>query len=228
MNFPDHIWKRPTTVLKLFEHNCVNKRAIGQMYSLIMLFLHRTCKKFQLSCISITKFPHKHFSHIICMSVKILLSTYMINCEQDTTNITVNKCPLWEDDGNVQQQRTLLCQHPSTAKCTSSSTAGKSSHSFLKTEVSACKSWLCSQMTFCGTMLIRTSSVVTVSLNKGLNTLLTDCRPYPTRWWVTTNIHFTNKTGRRQPLGRWLFIRTDDQIRFLLIKIGFASPCLQL
>lgn len=127
----------------------------------------------------------------------IIVSFYMINCEQDTTNITVNKCPLWEDDGNVQQQRTLLCQHPSTAKGTSRSSEGKSSHSFLKTEVSACKSWLCSHMTFCGTVLIRTSSVVMVSLNKGLKTLLNDSRPYPTRWWVTTNIHFTNKTKRR-------------------------------
>jgi len=75
---------------------------------------------------------------------------------------------------------------------------------------SACKSWLCSHTTFCGTVLIRTSSVVTVSLNKGLKTLLTDSRPYSTRWWVTTNIHFTNKTGRRQLLGRWLIIYQDS------------------
>lgn len=77
MKLPYHTWKRPTTVLNFFEHNCVNKYATGQMYSLIMLFLQRTCKKFQFSCISITKFPHKHFSHIIYMSVKILVWVFI-------------------------------------------------------------------------------------------------------------------------------------------------------
>lgn len=149
------------------------------------------------------------FTYYLHVCEDIIVSFYMINCEQDTTNITVNKCPLWEDDGNVQQQRTLLCQHPWTAKCTSRSSEGKSSTLSSK-HVSACKSWLCSHMTFYGAVLIRTSSFVMVSLNEGLNTILTDSRPHPTRWWVTTNIHFTNKTGRRQLLGRWLIIYQDS------------------
>ena len=169
------------------------------------------------------------FTYSLHICEDIIVSFHMMNCKQDTTNFTVNKCPLWEDDGNVHQERTLLCQHPSTAKSTSRSSAGKTAYSFLKTEVSACKSWLCSHTNFCGTVLIITSSVVMVSLNRGINTLLTDSRPYPTRWRVTTNFHFINKTGRRHLLGRWLsIIRTADRIRFLLIKIVFASPCLQL
>jgi len=34
------------------------------------------------------------FTYYLHVCDDIIVSFYMINCEQDTTNITVNKCPL--------------------------------------------------------------------------------------------------------------------------------------
>ena len=33
MNLHDHIWKRFTTALNFFKHNCVNKHAIGHVFT---------------------------------------------------------------------------------------------------------------------------------------------------------------------------------------------------